>query len=314
MQKFCLLGHNIGYSLSPKVHSLIYAELGLNASYTLFDVEQKDFESSLVKLKEFDGFNVTKPYKTKIIPYLNSVVCGNRLEKKLMCLDSVQIFSNKNEHCKAANLADLTTGSGVFEQKRCALDMPQEFFFKSTNIDAVNTVKNGVGYNTDYGGFLKHIITLGCFDKFLIGLNALVLGAGGVAQVVVPALKQLGISVSIYNRTLEKAKELAKKYDCNYVSDTNGTFGLVVNCTSIGLNAGENCATNLDLSKTKMAYDTIYFDTEFLKSAKKAGVKIVANGLGMLVHQAIRANEIFFDITIENKNELATKVLKELTK
>jgi len=254
MKNFCLLGHNIQYSISPKVHSLIYAELGFKATYELFDVADKDFESSLPRLFYFDGFNVTKPYKSKIIPHLIAV-----------------------------------------DNKR---------------FDAVNTVKNSIGYNTDYGGFFLALKSI----TDISGLNALVLGAGGVAEVVVPALKALGAGVNIYNRTYQSTLNLAKKNNTTALQNPLGKFDIIVNCTSVGLNAGENCAKGIDFSEAKIAYDTIYFDTEFLKFARKAGVSVTANGLGMLVYQAILANEIFFDTKIKNKIILANKIMQQLYK
>ena len=60
-----------------------------------------------------------------------------------------------------------------------------------------------------------------------------------------------------------------------------------------------------------LAYDTIYFETAFLKTAAEAGVP-TADGLEMLVYQAIRADELFFDTDIKHKEILAHKILDEL--
>ena len=44
------------------------------------------------------------------------------------------------------------------------------------------------------------------------GCKALVLGAGGAARSAVYALKQRGVEVTIVNRTLARAQELAKRF------------------------------------------------------------------------------------------------------
>jgi shikimate dehydrogenase len=49
------------------------SSLGLDGDYTVFDINEEEFDDSLPKLFELDGFNVTIPYKTKIIPYLDQL-------------------------------------------------------------------------------------------------------------------------------------------------------------------------------------------------------------------------------------------------
>lgn len=71
MKRFAVLGENIPYSLSPKIHSAIFKFLGIDASYSAIDVPALKLESAVGDLKRnFDGFNVTKPYKTEITRFL----------------------------------------------------------------------------------------------------------------------------------------------------------------------------------------------------------------------------------------------------
>ncbi len=63
---FGLLGHNIGYSYSPEIHK----KLGYD--YKLFDLDEKAFEV-FMKEKNFKGINVTIPYKSKVIDYLDEI-------------------------------------------------------------------------------------------------------------------------------------------------------------------------------------------------------------------------------------------------
>ena len=62
-----LLGRKLSHSYSPQIH----AQLG-DYSYNLFEVEPEDLESFLKK-KDFDGLNVTVPYKKAVIPYLDAL-------------------------------------------------------------------------------------------------------------------------------------------------------------------------------------------------------------------------------------------------
>ena len=68
-----LLGHDIGYSRSPKLFEEIFHREGLEGStYRLIDrPEVEPFVSEVRRTDHWDGFNVTTPYKTAIIPYLD---------------------------------------------------------------------------------------------------------------------------------------------------------------------------------------------------------------------------------------------------
>ncbi len=72
---FALLGHPLGHSISPQIHSIIFKALGLNASYELKDINENDLEEVLKEMKngQYDGFNVTIPYKIKIMEYLDEL-------------------------------------------------------------------------------------------------------------------------------------------------------------------------------------------------------------------------------------------------
>ncbi|MCL2861669.1 MAG: hypothetical protein FWE22_04585 [Firmicutes bacterium] len=64
MKKYALIGKNIShYTLSPKIHPIIYEHLGIEASYAVFDGELEDI---MISMKKLDGFNVTQPYKEQI--------------------------------------------------------------------------------------------------------------------------------------------------------------------------------------------------------------------------------------------------------
>lgn len=73
MKRLALLGGDLSYSRSKEIHLFITGELGLSCEYsycTLADESGLD-KTAKKLLKDFDGFNVTVPYKEKIIPYLD---------------------------------------------------------------------------------------------------------------------------------------------------------------------------------------------------------------------------------------------------
>lgn len=65
--KLGLLGRKLGHSYSPAIHAM----LG-DPGYTLFEVEPEHLESFL-KSGDFDGLNVTIPYKKAVLPYLSRI-------------------------------------------------------------------------------------------------------------------------------------------------------------------------------------------------------------------------------------------------
>ncbi|PKG33061.1 shikimate kinase, partial [Methanoregula sp.] len=102
-------------------------------------------------------------------------------------------------------------------------------------IGAVNTVVfacgEAIGYNTDWLGIRKPLVTMK-------GSKAVLLGAGGVASAAAYAMRDLDMDVTILNRTPERAKELAKRFGCRWAAwDTFDTIhpDLFVNTPNFGM-------------------------------------------------------------------------------
>ena len=70
--KFGLLGHPLGHSMSPFIHSELFKLAGVDGQYSLFDVFPDDLPSKK-DLFDLNGFNVTIPYKKEVIKYLDSL-------------------------------------------------------------------------------------------------------------------------------------------------------------------------------------------------------------------------------------------------
>lgn len=71
-----LLGSGISESLSPGIHNKAYHELGLDIEYDLCDISEEHLDSTFARLLQDDrvvGFNVTIPFKEKIIPHLRKL-------------------------------------------------------------------------------------------------------------------------------------------------------------------------------------------------------------------------------------------------
>jgi len=153
------------------------------------------------------------------------------------------------------------------------------------------------GFNTDLKGFLKPLLSLNNLSSFE---KCAVIGAGGASRSVVFALKSIGKEVSIFNRSINKAKKLAEEAGCSYFPITSldllYNFDLIVQTTSVGMTP-EDDETPLPGYKFKsgqIVYDIVYtpLKTKFLKDAEISGA-ITIGGMEMLKIQGIEQFEIF---------------------
>lgn len=147
-------------------------------------------------------------------------------------------------------------------------------------VQAVNTidVRRHSGINTDANGFLATLAGIP------VG-SALMLGAGGSARALARALVREGWDLRIWNRTAERATELAELTGAKAVDEANPTgASLILNTTSASLD-GDSLPVVWDAAKPEaVAYDLAYGDSPFLKEAQARGLKTM-NGLPMLVEQ-----------------------------
>ncbi|MBQ9530595.1 MAG: shikimate dehydrogenase [Eubacterium sp.] len=72
-KKYGLIGFPLGHSLSPVIHKELFALTGEKGDYELIEIEPEKLKNSFENLKKLDGFNVTIPHKTNIIPFLDAL-------------------------------------------------------------------------------------------------------------------------------------------------------------------------------------------------------------------------------------------------
>ena len=176
--------------------------------------------------------------------------------------------------------------------------------------------------NTDVEGFLANLdaATPG-WDRGLS--TAMVLGAGGGARAVVFALlaREVG-RIYVINRTAERAKALRKKFGARIQvagwEETTGLLGgagLLVNTTTLGMVGQPPLEFNLRCPPSLVVADLVYAPlvTSLLASARARGLR-TADGLGMLLHQAVRGFELWFGIRPQVTPELRALIEADLLK
>lgn len=83
--KLGILGYPIGHSLSPKIFEILGKELNKDISYDIVNVSPEEFNFGTLK-QNYDGLNVTYPYKEKVLDYINSY---NMLVSRTKCANTL---------------------------------------------------------------------------------------------------------------------------------------------------------------------------------------------------------------------------------
>ena len=71
MNRYGLIGHHLSHSYSPIIHQYLFKKNNIDATYSLIEVSENELEACINDLRNniYQGFNVTIPYKEKIMPY-----------------------------------------------------------------------------------------------------------------------------------------------------------------------------------------------------------------------------------------------------
>jgi shikimate dehydrogenase len=184
-------------------------------------------------------------------------------------------------------------------------------------IGAVNTLTfvegNIYGDNTDAPGVLKALEEDGNMSGSPVGENVVVLGAGGAARAVVVALALRGVaSITIANRTVEKAVSLAEEMDRKTGVSMQGMgltderlplavreSKLLVNTATTSMDVTQPLLISADwLQPNTIVYDIVYTPpvTPLMQAATERGCQTLG-GIGMLVHQGAIAFEKWTGVT-----------------
>ena len=175
--------------------------------------------------------------------------------------------------------------------------------------------------NTDIEGFIGNLDA--CAQGWDAASEALVLGAGGSSRAVVFGLIERGIKrVHLANRTIERARALADQFGPSVepvawdaINDLLPSAGLLVNTTSLGMHGQPELELDAGLLPLHaVVADLVYvpLETPLLSAARVRGLK-TADGLGMLLHQAVRGFELWFGQRPEVTSELRALVEADLT-
>jgi shikimate dehydrogenase len=177
--------------------------------------------------------------------------------------------------------------------------------------------------NTDVEGFLANLdASAPQWDNGL--QEALVLGAGGAARAIVHGLLGRGVkNVHVANRSFARAQALRERFGASVhpirweeIGGPLSTAGLLVNATSLGMDGHPPLDISIeDLPANAVVADIVYAPlvTPLLAAARKRAL-CTADGLGMLLHQAVRGFALWFGVTPQVTAELRALVEADLRK
>jgi shikimate dehydrogenase len=276
-----LMGWPVSHSFSPAMHNAAAADLGLDFVYVALPVHPDNVKTAVLGLPAlgFRGVNVTVPHKQAVMPFLDEIEAG------------AQAIGAVNTVVISKQLSVNSDQSPIVNQK--------------------SSIKNLVGYNTDWSGFLADLASL---NVAVNGRSCIVLGAGGSARAVAYGLAQAGGQVQVLARRREQAQQLVAEIGAHVGGDgwlkagalgdletavhvtvhaVNATTPLIINTTPLGMSPQSDASVwpdELAFPEGAFAYDLVYnpATTRFMQQAQTYGCQS-ANGLGMLLHQGAQA-------------------------
>ncbi len=276
LKRAFICGWPVEHSRSPIIHNFWINKYGLQGEYIKHPVSPSDFDDFVLSLHNgtFLGGNVTIPHKEMAFKLIKNL---DPVAKRLGAVNTIWIEDGE--------------------------------------IHAANT---------DGYGFLANLdqLTPNWDDASLKQKKVIVLGAGGAARAIIDAVQSRGFTnISIVNRTYSRAENLAgffgKTTHAHKWEDLPNLMldsALLINTTSLGMEGKSPLEIDLSpLPSNCLVSDIVYvpLKTELLQQAENLGLKI-AEGLGMLLHQAVPGFEKWFGIRPEVSDELRALVVQDL--
>jgi shikimate dehydrogenase len=252
-KRVVLIGHPVAHSLSAAMQQAAFDSAGIDARYELWDRAPIVLADAIAEVRgdDFLGANITIPHKERVVPMIDKLT----------------------EEAQATGAVNTLTREG----------------------------RRLVGHNTDVPGFNMALDRLVGRQK--MPRQAVILGAGGGARAVVYGLIRAGFQrVIVFNRHLHRAEGLVKHFGRSashmelkampwhdsIIESELAKTKVLINATSIGLNADESPVPSEVLTGDLLVLDLIYNRTRLLRDAEAVGA-VAQDGETMLLHQGAAA-------------------------
>ena len=258
-----LLGYPIAHSLSPPMHNAAFIALKdiIDAKYEFFSIKLEELGNFLepgnLKLRHIFGFNVTMPYKEKIISYINGPLS---YEARLsQAVNTVKIEEGKIEGFN-------TDGLGF--HRHLTQELKFDYSLKRIAIIGAGGAAKAISISLALGVRSQHLTLLPPESITIYDINKV------KAAEWVEELKRESLGCDI---------KLAGSIEELDISRQD----LLINATPVGMKKEDPCLVKPEmLHSNLLVYDLIYSpaETKLLKLAKDKGAS-TSNGLKMLLYQ-----------------------------
>ena len=254
-----IIGHPVGHSLSPLLQNTALEACNLNYVYVPFDVHPEELGTAVAGLRALgvEGFNVTIPHKSSVIPFLD------HLDESAELAGAVNVVRNDGGRLIGYN----TDGAGLLKSLAEDLD-----FIPGTGrivVIGAGGAARGAVAALCRAGASRLVVVNRSQDKALDLINS---------------IRQHFKNIDIC--AVGTAEELAP-----YLADC----ALVLNTTSLGMKNETIPFLKVTALQTSVkVYDMVYTPavTPFLREAMSRGITC-ANGSGMLIGQGEYAFNIW---------------------
>ncbi|GAA0601962.1 shikimate dehydrogenase [Virgibacillus siamensis] len=254
-----LIGYPIHHSLSPWIHQQFLAKSGLEGTYSIMEISPEDsFETELGKLKRkgLSGFNVTLPFKKKIIPWLDGI---DHHAESIGAVNTVVVKDGKWIGYNTDGIGYFTALKNKFPELCADSDI-------RIMIIGAGGAARGIYYSLITNGFSHVDIANRTRDN-----------AKSIAD-------------------LNNSSRSSAVFNLSDAQNNIGNYDLIIQTSSIGMkpNEGRVIVSAEDVKSGSVVSDIIYqpIHTTFLTQAEQAGAYI-HYGHTMLLYQAQAAFQLW---------------------
>ena len=272
MRKFGLIGHPLGHSLSPQIHTRLFELSGETVDYQLYDIAPEELSDKFGFLSELDGFNITIPHKVGIIDYCD------RLSEGAQRYQSVNCVSNGSE--KTGYNTDVLGFTKSIDMLGASLN-------SNVLLIGCGGVGRMMAIETALSGGKLTIAALPSDKPLADKVIEEILAKKPDAQVSTVIINGAGLDISDFGGNMPQ-------------------IDLLINACPVGMfpKVDRMPCTPAVLEGVKYVFDAIYNPnvTLLAKTAREKGAKAMT-GMAMLVLQAVAAHEIW-DNASYNKEDI----------
>lgn len=272
-----IIGNPIKHSLSPILHAYWLNKHKIESSYNLYELKKNELKLFLKSLKKnnIKGLNVTIPYKTEVIKYLDYIAP------------------------EASDLGAVNTIKVGKNNKLYGFNTDTYGFIQHLNKSAPAWKEKTGGVSIIGAGGASRAIIWSLLKEKKTNIR-LYNRSKKKAQIVIEDMKKLFPKSNIIF--------------CAELQEVLLDSSILINCSSLGMKGQQKLEINLEaMNRNSIVYDIVYSPliTELLFNAENLNYTAI-DGLGMLLNQAVPAFEMWHGKKVTANDALRAEALKHL--